>query len=247
MAQQQLTNHVASDAASELGRIQFLVRSMLAGLRTSIPVEVVSVTNAGSVSPIGRVSVRPLIGVLDGNGNLLQHGVVENVPYLRLQGGPNAVILDPEPGDIGVGVVCDRDISSVKSSGASAAPGSLRKFDLSDMVYLMTAIGSAPTQYVQFTATGINVVSPNNVAVTAGGDATVTATGSATIKAASAVVQAASIALQNSGAALLKLLNSAFSTWAAGHVHSNGNGGADTGTPTTSPPAAGQTSVVSAE
>ena len=96
-------------------------------------------------------------------------------------------------------------------------------------------------------AANLNASVAGNLVATAAGNATVTATGSATIKAASAVVQAASIALQNSGASLLKLLNSAFSTWAANHVHSNGNGGADTGGPTTSPPAAGQTSVVSAE
>ena len=234
----QLTNHVASDSASELARIQFLIRSALSGVRTALPVQVTAVSNDGGVSPIGRVSVQPMIGALDGSGQIWQHAVIENVPYMRIQGGSNAVILDPAVGDIGIATVSDRDITAVKYSGQAGGPGSNRKFSLSDMVYLMTIIGAAPTQYVQFTPTGINVVSPNDVAVTAGGNATVTANGAATIK-------APSINLQNSGAALLKLLNSAFATWAEGHVH-NYSGGT-TSAPTTTPGANTQTSIVSAE
>ncbi|ADE12129.1 phage baseplate assembly protein V [Sideroxydans lithotrophicus] len=60
-------------------------------------------------------------------------------------------------------------------------------------------------------------------------------------------VKAPGINLQNAGTALLKLLNSAFSTWAQNHVHSNGNGGANTGVPTSTPAANTQTSIVQAE
>jgi hypothetical protein len=61
------------------------------------------------------------------------------------------------------------------------------------------------------------------------------------------VIKAGTIALQNGGAALKALLNSVFATWASTHVHSNGNGGANTGAPTTTPPANSQTSIVQAE
>jgi hypothetical protein len=96
-------------------------------------------------------------------------------------------------------------------------------------------------------AGNLNATVTGNMTSTVGGNASVTATGSATVKAASAVLQAASIKLQNSGSALLSLLNTLFSAWAATHVHSNGNGGANTGVPTTTPPATGQTSIVQAE
>lgn len=212
-----------------------------------MPVKILSVTNNGGVSPIGYVDVQPLVSGVDGMGNAWPHDTIYNVPYLRIQGGANAIILDPQVDDIGIATVCDRDISTVKNSGGVAAPGSLRRHDMSDIVYLMTIIGAAPSQYVQFNSSGINIVSPNAVSVQAGGNVSVTATGSATVQAASAVVKAASIKLQNSGAALLNLLNSLFSAWAANHVHSNGNGGANTGIPTTTPPADGQTSIVQAE
>ena len=89
---------------------------------------------------------------------------------------------------------------------------------------------------------GGSVTLNSNADLTAnvGGNLTATVTGTAVIK-------AAAIKLQNAGTALLNLLNSAFSVWAAAHVHSNGNGGANTGAPTSTPPAAGQTSVVQAE
>ena len=160
-----LSNHVASDAASEVGRINYLITSALAGLRTAMPVKVVAVTNSGGVSPIGSVDVQPLVSAVDGSGKAWPHGVIHNVPYMRIQGGANGVILDPVIGDIGIASVCDRDISTVKNTGKVSAPGSNRKNDMSDMVYLMTIIGQAPTQYIQFNSAGLTIHSPTKVII----------------------------------------------------------------------------------
>jgi len=161
------TNHVPADNASDVGRMDFIVRSALSGLRTAIPVKVVAVTNNGGVSAIGHVDVQPLVSAVDGNGQAWAHGIIHNVPYMRIQGGSNGVILDPVVGDIGIGTVCDRDISTVKATGAVAAPGSNRKNDMSDMVYLMTIIGQAPSQYIQFNSSGITILSPTKVTINA--------------------------------------------------------------------------------
>lgn len=160
-------NAVAADYTSEVGRIQFLIRSALSGLRTAMPVKVLSVTNSGGVSPIGYVNVQPMVNAIDGNNQPWVHGTIYNVPYMRIQGGSNAVILDPMVGDIGIATVCDRDISTVKNTQNISSPGSNRKNDMSDMVYLMTIIGAAPTQYVQFSSSGINIISPNAVTIQA--------------------------------------------------------------------------------
>jgi hypothetical protein len=128
-----------------------------------MPVKIVSVTNSGGVSPIGYVDVQPLVGAMDGAGVVWPHGVIHNVPYMRIQGGANAIILDPQVGDIGIASVCDRDISAVKAAKDSAPPGSSRKHDFSDMVYLMTIIAEAPTQYMRFYEGGIDIVSPGDV------------------------------------------------------------------------------------
>jgi hypothetical protein len=160
-------NAVPADYTTEVGRIQFLIRSALSGLRTAMPVKVIAVTNSGGVSPIGTVTVQPLVNLVDGSNTAWQHKPVYNVPYMRIQGGANGVILDPAVGDIGIATVCDRDISTVKSSKTASAPGSNRKNDISDMVYLMTIIGAAPTQYVQFNSSGITVLSPSKVIINA--------------------------------------------------------------------------------
>lgn len=161
------TNHVASDAASEVAKINYIITSALSGVRTSIPVKVVSVTNSGGVSPVGYVDVQPLVSAVDGSGKIWPHGIIHNVPYMRIQGGSNGIILDPVAGDIGLGSIADRDISTVKSAKKASAPGSNRKHDMSDMVYLMTIIGSAPTQYIQFTGSGIVIHSPAKVTIEA--------------------------------------------------------------------------------
>jgi GpV Apex motif len=162
-----LSSHVASDAASEVGRMNYIIQAALSGLRTAMPVKVVKVTNTGGLSAVGQVDVQPLVSAVDGSGKAWPHGIIHNVPYMRIQGGSNGIILDPVVGDIGIASVCDRDISTVKNAKKVSAPGSNRKNDMSDMVYLMTIIGAAPTQYVQFSSAGITIHSPTKVIVNA--------------------------------------------------------------------------------
>lgn len=229
------TNLVSSDVSSSSARQQFVIRSLLSKVRTSQPVEVLSVTNDGGISPIGYVDIQPLVGQLDGNGNVVPHGPIYNVPYMRIQGGGNAVIIDPEVGDIGLASFCDRDISAVKVSGAASPPGSKRKHDMSDAVYTSTIIAAAPTQYVQFNASGINIVSPTAVTITAP-SATITTTGATQVNAltvsveatTSASVTAPSITLGATGQTLLAFVTSAFSTLFNGHTHKVNTLGAQT-------------------
>ena len=162
-----ISNLVTADNASDIGRLKFVINNALAGMRTSIPVKVIAVSNAGGLSPVGTVNVQPLVSMLDGSGNAWPHGIIHNVPYMRVQGGANGIILDPAIGDVGIATVCDRDISTVKNTGKVSAPGSLRKHDMSDMIYIQTIIGAAPTQYVQFNSTGITITSPTTVTINA--------------------------------------------------------------------------------
>lgn len=215
------TNQTVGSQSSDAARVQQLIKTMLAKTRTAIPVEVVAVTNAGGVSPIGYVDIQPLVGQLDGFGTVYPHGVIYNVPYMRIQGGANAVILDPEVGDIGMAVVCDRDISTVKATGKPSPPGSKRRNDMSDAVYLSSIIGAAPAQYVQFSEGGIDIVSPVAVNVQAP-MANITA-------ATSATVTAPDIRLGATGQSLLQFVTSAFVSLFNGHRHN------ETGSVTSAP------------
>jgi hypothetical protein len=69
---------------------------------------------------------------MTGKREAVEHGVIYSIPYFRLQGGVNAIIIDPEPGDIGMCGFCSRDISVVKNTKKIANPGSYRKYAWAD-------------------------------------------------------------------------------------------------------------------
>ena len=156
-----------NDGSSSLNSTAFMVQQLLARISTLTLVKVMAVTTDGGVAPVGFVDVLPLVNQLDGAGNATPHGTVFGLPYLRLQGGANAIILDPAVGDIGICGFASRDISSVKATKAVANPGSLRRFDMADGMFLGGTLNAAPTQYVQFNADGITLVSPTKVTISA--------------------------------------------------------------------------------
>jgi len=226
--------------------ISFIVQSLINGMATATMVRVTSVNNTGGLSQTGVVDIQPLLNQQDGYGNAVPHSIIHNCPYFRLQGGGNAVIMDPQVGDTGLAVFTDKDSSKIianqQANGGAASspanPDSARRFNFSDGMYFGGFLNGTPTQYVQFNSDGITVTTPNTVTVNAGSNVTVNATGSAT-------VSSPSIALQNTGSNLLPVLNSLFSTWAANHIHPVL--GADTGVPTVAPPIDTQTTIVTAE
>jgi len=151
----------------EFNNIAFLVQQALGKMQTATLVRVESCTNAGGVSPVGFVDVTPLVNQIDAQGNPTPHVTIHNVPYFRLQGGANGIIIDPVAGDIGVCVFASRDISKVKSTKQQANPGSFRQYSFSDGMYLGGMLNGTPTQYVQFSAAGIKIHSPTAVVLEA--------------------------------------------------------------------------------
>lgn len=153
-----------TSALGEWNRERFIFQQQMANLNTSMPVQVISVLGSG-LSPVGFVTIRILVDQVTGDDITSPHGDIPNVPYMRLQGGTNAVIIDPEPGDIGMACFCSRDISAVKNARQSAPPGSRRMYSFSDCMYVGGFLNGTPTQYVQFTAGGILVHSASGVSV----------------------------------------------------------------------------------
>ena len=151
----------------EFNRITFMVQQALAKMQTATLVRVEACTNAGELSPVGTVDVTPLVNQLDGQGNPTPHVTIHNVPYLRLQGGANGIIMDPQKGDIGVCVFASRDISKIKATKKQGNPGSFRQYSFSDGMYLGGMLNGTPTQYVKFGAAGIKIHSPFSVVLDA--------------------------------------------------------------------------------
>jgi hypothetical protein len=151
-----------SDSASGFNVQNFIVWQILSRVRTVTPVKVVTVQNDGGVSPTGFVDVQPLVDMIDGLGQATQHGIINNLMYFRLQGGKNAVIIDPEVGDIGVALIADRDVSAIKASKKQGPPGSRRMFDLADGIFVGGILNAAPEQYVQFNGDGMKLACKND-------------------------------------------------------------------------------------
>ncbi len=151
------------DSVGEFNVLRFLITQALGRVASATLVEVKGV----SPPPAQTVDIQILVNQVDGAGNATPHGTIYGIPYVRLQGGENAVIIDPVVGDIGLAVFASRDISSVKANKGQANPGSRRMFDYSDGIYVGRLLNGTPTQYVEFTPTGINVVSPTQVTVQA--------------------------------------------------------------------------------
>lgn len=147
----------------EFNNIAFMVQQALGKMQTATLVRIEACTNSGGVSPVGLVDVTPMVNQLDGQGNPTPHVTIYNVPYFRLQGGANGVIIDPQKGDIGICVFASRDISTVKGTKKQGNPGSHRQYNFADGMYLGGVLNGAPTQYVQFSAAGIKIHSPTAI------------------------------------------------------------------------------------
>lgn len=151
-----------TSAQGDWNQLRFIIRQQMSKLNTSLPVKVTAVSASG-IAPVGFVTIKILVDQISGDDKAIPHGEIANVPYMRIQGGTNAVIIDPEVGDIGMASFCSRDISAVKNSRQSAPPGSRRLYSFSDCMYVGGFLNGTPTQYIQFTEGGILIHSPTAI------------------------------------------------------------------------------------
>lgn len=117
----------------------------------------------GETGPVGFVDAINLIQQMDGNNDGIPNVPMYKLPYFRLQGGGNAVIIDPKAGDIGLASFAMRDISKVKEDKTEGPPPSRREYDVSDGLYIGGFLNGAPSQYIHFLESGINIMSTGQV------------------------------------------------------------------------------------
>ena len=150
-----------------LSAVSFVAKQITAGKAFASLVKVISVSGGGISSP-AMVAVQPMVDQVDGFGTRTAHGTIYNIPCFRYQAGVCAFIVDPIVGDIGLAVICDRDISQVKSTGAISGPGSSRQNSWSDGLYFGAFLGGTPTTFVQATQDGkIQITAPGGLNITA--------------------------------------------------------------------------------
>lgn len=165
-ANEQAFTSVAPPSAfsGEWNQMDFAIRSVLSGIATTTLVQVKAVRPKDGGF---EVDVQPMVAQVDGAGNAVEHGIIHAMPVWRVQGGTAAIIVEPAVGDIGVAVFCSSDVSGVKRTKQPATPGSFRKFDWGDGIYLGGVLGAAPTQFVKMDAAGITITSPTTVTINA--------------------------------------------------------------------------------
>lgn len=145
------SNRRLNSGASEYNAISFLVEQAIKGMvNTAIPVRVDSCTKPGVGGAAGYVSATPLVKQRGADGKSLDPVSLPQLPFFRLQAGTAAVVLDPQPGDVGFAVFAQQDISNLKEGSSDPVQaGSFRCFDQSDGVYLGGILGAgAPETYV---------------------------------------------------------------------------------------------------
>ena len=140
--------------------MDFVIRQVLGMTATATLVQIKAVSNAGGVSPVGFVDVVPMVHMVDGEDKSTPHGTIYDVPYFRLQGGANAIILDPQVGDIGIALFSSHDISSVMANTAPSPPSTRRRFSMADALYVGGVLNGTPTQFIRFSAAGVEIKAP---------------------------------------------------------------------------------------
>lgn len=150
------------DNATEFTALKKIIRQFIRELDTMKLVEVVAVTGGGgAIAKAGTVDVKPLVSMVDGDGNAQEHGIVYGIPWARIQGGTSALIIDPKVGDVGYVVVADRDSSAVTGAGA-VTPTSRRAYNIADGVYVGGLHNDVPDQYITFTDEGLEIKDAND-------------------------------------------------------------------------------------
>lgn len=153
--------------ANTVSATNYAIAQAIGRMQTATIVRVEKCTRAGEVAEVGFVDVTPMVSQMDAFAREVPHAVIHNLPYVRMQGGKNAVIIDPQPGDLGIAVFASRDISRVKTDKKPAPPASWRSYNWADGMYIGGLLNGTPEQYVRFHGGGIEILSPQNVTLDA--------------------------------------------------------------------------------
>ncbi|EIC83977.1 phage P2 baseplate assembly protein gpV [Serratia sp. M24T3] len=167
------TTMMAHDSASEANSLAYVFKKLL---RQATFIEIVIVESVDSDAK--TCVVKPLVTPVNAANEEIDSQSVSGIPYFRLQMGSSAIIINPQAGDMGLMLVCDEDISNVLSGKAAATAATGQRHSRQFGVYLggIGLLNGDPTEYIEFTGSGINIVAPNGLKI----DGTVTTTSTIT-------------------------------------------------------------------
>lgn len=155
-----------NSAATDYNALAFQIQRALSEISTAEPVTVGAVDIPDPKGPVGFVDVTPLTKIVDGEGKGMAQETQFKLPYLRMQGGKNALIIDPQPGDKGLAVYAMRDTETLKETRGDDGPvnpGSGRTLDQGDGFYLGGFLNGAPERWVWVHDDGIELEGVDNI------------------------------------------------------------------------------------
>ena len=165
------SNRKLNSGASEFNALSFMMEQMIKGMvNTAIPVRVDSCTKPGVGGAAGYVSATPLVMQRGADGKSLAPVSMPQLPYYRVQAGTAAVVLDPQPGDIGLAICSQQDSSNLQAgTSAPVQAGSFRCFELSDSFYVGGFMNQAPQTFVHLDPEKgeVTIKAPTNITIDA--------------------------------------------------------------------------------
>lgn len=138
-------NRTQTSGSSPYNMLDFFVQNIIKGtVNTALPVRVTAFYPGTAA---GYVDVLPLIQSYDGFGNAIPSQTIFHVPYMRVQGGTAALIIDPVIGDIGLAVFSQQDITGLSQNPQK--PMTKRSFSMADALYIGGFLNQAPSIYLE--------------------------------------------------------------------------------------------------
>ena len=190
-------NYSSADTLDDLNALMYVIRSQIEnGVNT---VEIVRILKKNDN---GTVDVIPVIKNISASKEPIDETPIYGVRYMRFQYGKNAITVEPEEGDVGLLLVCKKDISAYDSG---MVPSRI-KFNLSSGVYIGGLLGAneTPTQFIHFEDDKIDIVGTGTININAPtvnitADEAVIEAETSTIKSTTSTIEATTINLGGEG------------------------------------------------
>ena len=163
---------------SEFNRLHFATEQQIRNsVNTAWIGRVDAVSTEDTPDASGTVDATQMIAESDAQGQSLPMASIPGLPYVRLQYGVAALIINPVPGDLMSFTVCKRDSSTV---GADASEpqraGSYRQFDLADSVAVGPVHTKRPEVWIHIKQDKtVQIHAPEGVTIETDSEVTITA------------------------------------------------------------------------
>lgn len=133
------------DTSTEFNAMMMCIKNSIEKINTALPVRVEAVYPDEM-----RVDVVPLVGFWDFQNDTVEPVTLYNLPYMRVQGGIAALVIDPVVGDIGFAIFAQKDSSGVvRGTDKPVKAGSYRRYSMSDGWYIGGFLNQNPKIFLE--------------------------------------------------------------------------------------------------